>query len=383
MTKKIVEFPAAKKEREAKENAFFEMHGYDIYKKIKFKTEKERKNFEKSMELAFDTYNEGLDGEKRLEKLNEAIRLSKYNIEARFMKISAQKISEFEKELEFQKLLKEVEDFEEGLYETGSGVINIFHYKVTEEVTDFYFFHKLHHKVIDFYKSYEKFDMKNPVFLNMHYKKLASYIHLQDWENIEKILVLAKKAKRHNDDEVLLAKVFYHLLEQREIDAAAFCKRLLDSNRYFVGMLDRMVSPELPPLETNSEEEFRRSMYFMENFSRFESLFNKEYFFDFFMNVREGSSLIADHLEKYAERGVVSLEEMSANPIFAGVSWDDLVTLREAGFTDELDFLTVCEEELLDEYEISEETVEKLDENGVEFRDEEEYDDWNWGDWED
>lgn len=166
--KKIIEFPVNKKGYTGIRNKTyrdFELnHGYS---RIKFSSKELESDFKESMKL-FTEFIENINDPKYAIYIEDAIALSKYNVDARVWKIVSKDCAEYEIELALLRLKEEVYTFEEGYVEGKLFPINYLHLIVCHHLAEFYLGNKLYSKVWDAYKPfYMALDMADEVLVPM------------------------------------------------------------------------------------------------------------------------------------------------------------------------------------------------------------------------
>ena len=369
--KKIIEFPVNKKGYTGIRNKTyrdFELnHGYS---RIKFSSEELESDFKESMRL-FTEFIENIDDPKYAIYIEDAIALSKYNVDARVWKIVSKDCTEYEIELALLRLKDEVYTFEEGYVEGKLFPINYLHLIVCHHLAEFYLGNKLYSKVWDAYKPfYMVLDMADEVLVPMYHNFIVASLILNDFTMLNHYYKLMNKRGK-NDDVILLSKVFYHLMQGEEKEAVAFYNKLIKNNKYISDVLDRIANPKLIEFSTDDDCKYLDAL---NTVIKFDYFINKEYYFNFLMHVRESEYVIGDELDKYADRKEITVADMKRDKSFMAIRDTELKIMHENFLLTKEDFLKITKSEFLKIKGLGKGTIRNLHLNGVMFADDSEFD---------
>ena len=369
--KKIIEFPVNKKGYTGIRNKTyrdFELsHGYS---RVKFSSKKLESDFKESMRL-FTEFIENIDNPDYAIYIEDAIALSKYNVDARVWKIVSKDCAEYEIELALLRLKEEVYTFEEGYVEGKLFPINYLHLIVCHHLAEFYLGHKLYNKVWDAYQPfYMSLDMVDEILLPMYHNFIVASLILNDYTMLNHYYKLLSKRGK-NDDVVLLSKVFYHLMQAEEKEAVAFYNKLIKNNKYISDVLDRIANPKLIEFSTDDDCKYVEAL---NTVIKFDYFINKEYYFDFLMHVRESEYVIGDKLDKYADRKEITVADMKRDRSFMAIRDTELKIMHENFLLTKDDFLKITKSEFLKIKGLGKGTIRNLHLNGVMFADDSEFD---------
>ena len=369
--KKIIEFPVNKKGYTGIRNKTyrdFELnHGYS---RIKFSSEELESDFKESMRL-FTEFIENIDDPKYAIYIEDAIALSKYNVDARVWKIVSKDCTEYEIELALLRLKDEVYTFEEGYVEGKLFPINYLHLIVCHHLAEFYLGNKLYSKVWDAYKPfYMVLDMADEVLVPMYHNFIVASLILNDFTMLNHYYKLMNKRGK-NDDVILLSKVFYHLMQGEEKEAVAFYNKLIKNNKYISDVLDRIANPKLIEFSTDDDCKYLDAL---NTVIKFDYFINKEYYFNFLMHVRESEYVIGDELDKYADRKEITVADMKRDKSFMAIRDTELKIMHENFLLTKEDFLKITKSEFLKTKGLGKGTIRNLHLNGVMFADDSEFD---------
>ena len=369
--KKIIEFPVNKKGYTGIRNKTyrdFELnHGYS---RIKFSSKELESDFKESMRL-FTEFIENIDDPKYAIYIEDAIALSKYNVDARVWKIVSKDCTEYEIELALLRLKDEVYTFEEGYVEGKLFPINYLHLIVCHHLAEFYLGNKLYNKVWDAYKPfYMALDMADGVLVPMYHNFIVASLILNDFTMLNHYYKLMSKCCK-NDDVVLLSKVFYHLMQGEEKEAVAFYNKLIKNNKYISDVLDRIANPKLIEFSTDDDCKYLDAL---NTVIKFDYFISKEYYFDFLMHVRESEYIIGDELDKYADRKEITVADMKRDRSFLAIREMELKIMHENFLLTKEDFLKITKSEFLKIKGLGKGTIRNLHLNGVMFADDSEFD---------
>ena len=369
--KKIIEFPVNKKGYTGIRNKTyrdFELnHGYS---RIKFSSEELEFDFKESMRF-FTEFIENIDDPKYAIYIEDAIALSKYNVDARVWKIVSKDCAEYEIELALLRLKDEVYTFEEGYVEGKLFPINYLHLIVCHHLAEFYLGNKLYSKVWDAYKPfYLALDMADEVLVPMYHNFIVASLILNDYTMLNHYYKLMNKRGK-NDDVVLLSKVFYHLMQSEEKEAVAFYNKLIKNNKYISDVLDRIANPKLIEFSTDDDCKYLAAL---NTVIKFDYFISKEYYFDFLMHVRESEYVIGDELDKYADRKEITVSDMKRDRSFMAIRDTELKIMHENFLLTKEDFLKITKSEFLKIKGLGKGTIRNLHLNGVMFADDSEFD---------
>ena len=369
--KKIIEFPVDRKGYTGIRNKTyrdFELnHGYS---RIKFSSKELESDFKESMRL-FTEFIENIDDPKYAIYIEDAIALSKYNVDARVWKIVSKDCTEYEIELALLRLKDEVYTFEEGYVEGKLFPINYLHLIVCHHLAEFYLGNKLYNKVWDAYKPfYMALDMADGVLVPMYHNFIVASLILNDFTMLNHYYKLMSKCCK-NDDVVLLSKVFYHLMQGEEKEAVAFYNKLIKNNKYISDVLDRIANPKLIEFSTDDDCKYLDAL---NTVIKFDYFISKEYYFDFFMHVRESEYVIGDELDKYADRKEITVADMKRDRSFLAIRETELKIMHENFLLTKEDFLKITKSEFLKIKGLGKGTIRNLHLNGVMFADDSEFD---------
>ena len=369
--KKIIEFPVDRKGYTGIRNKTyrdFELnHGYS---RIKFSSKELESDFKESMKL-FTEFIENIDDSKYAIYIEDAIALSKYNVDARVWKIVSKDCAEYEIELALLRLKEEVYTFEEGYVEGKLFPINYLHLIVCHHLAEFYLGNKLYSRVWDAYKPfYLALDMADEVLVPMYHNFIVASLILNDFTMLNHYYKLMSKRGK-NDDVVLLSKVFYHLMQGEEKEAVAFYNKLIKNNKYISDVLDRIANPKLIEFSTDDDCKYLDAL---NTVIKFDYFINKEYYFDFFMHVRESEYVIGDELDKYADRKEITVADMKRDRSFLAIRDTELRIMHENFLLTKEDFLKITKSEFLKIKGLGKGTIRNLHLNGVMFADDSEFD---------
>ena len=369
--KKIIEFPVNKKGYTGIRNKTyrdFELnHGYS---RIKFSSKELESDFKESMKL-FTEFIENINDPKYAIYIEDAIALSKYNVDAKVWKIVSKDCAEYEIELALLRLKEEVYTFEEGYVEGKLFPINYLHLIVCHHLAEFYLGNKLYSKVWDAYKPfYMALDMADEVLVPMYHNFIVASLILNDFTMLNHYYKLMSKRGK-NDDVILLSKVFYHLMQGEEKEAVAFYNKLIKNNKYISDVLDRIANPKLIEFSTDDDCKYLDAL---NTVIKFDYFINKEYYFDFFMHVRESEYVIGDELDKYADRKEITVADMKRDRSFVAIRETELKIMHENFLLTKEDFLKITKSEFLKIKGLGKGTIRNLHLNGVMFADDSEFD---------
>ena len=369
--KKIIEFPVNKKGYTGIRNKTyrdFELnHGYS---RIKFSSKELESDFKESMRL-FTEFIENIDDPKYAIYIEDAIALSKYNVDARVWKIVSKDCTEYEIELALLGLKDEVYTFEEGYVEGKLFPINYLHLIVCHHLAEFYLGNKLYNKVQNAYKPfYFILDMADEVLVPIYHNFIVASLILNDFTMLNHYYKLMSKRGK-NDDVVLLSKVFYHLMQGEEKEAVAFYNKLIKNNKYISDVLDRIANPKLIEFSTDDDCKYLEAL---NTVIKFDYFISKEYYFDFLMHVRESEYVIGDELDKYADRKEITVADMKRDRSFMAIRDTELKIMHENFLLTKEDFLKITKSEFLKIKGLGKGTIRNLHLNGVMFADDSEFD---------
>ena len=369
--KKIIEFPVNKKGYTGIRNKTyrdFELnHGYS---RIKFSSKELESDFKESMRL-FTEFIENIDDPNYAMYIEDAIALSKCNVDARVWKIVSKDCTEYEIELALLRLKDEIYTFEEGYVESKLFPINYLHLIVCHHLAEFYLGNKLYSKVWDAYKPfYMALDMADEVLVPMYHNFIVASLILNDFTMLNHYYKLMNKRVK-NDDVVLLSKVFYHLMQGEEKEAVAFYKKLIKNNKYISDVLDRIANPKLIEFSTDDDCKYLEAL---NTVIKFDYFISKEYYFDFLMHVRESEYVIGDELDKYADRKEITVADMKRDRSFMAIRDTELKIMHENFLLTKEDFLKITKSEFLKIKGLGKGTIRNLHLNGVMFADDSEFD---------
>ena len=369
--KKIIEFPVDRKGYTGIRNKTyrdFELN--HCYNGIKFSSKELESDFKESMRL-FTEFIENIDDPKYAIYIEDAIALSKYNVDARVWKIVSKDCAEYEIELALLRLKEEVYTFEEGYVEGKLFPINYLHLIVCHHLAEFYLGNKLYNKVWDAYKPfYMALDMADEILLPMYHNFIVASLILNDFTMLNHYYKLLSKRGK-NDDVVLLSKVFYHLMQGEEKEAVAFYNKLIKNNKYISDVLDRIANPKLIEFSTDDDCKYLNALNIVMKFDYFLS---KEYYFDFLMYIRESEHVIGDELDKYADRKEITVADMKRDRLFMAIRDTELKIMHENFLLTKEDFLKITKSEFLKIKGLGKGTIRNLHLNGVMFADDSEFD---------
>ena len=369
--KKIIEFPVDRKGYTGIRNKTyrdFELnHGYS---RIKFSSKELESDFKESMRL-FTEFIENIDDPKYAIYIEDAIALSKYNVDARVWKIVSKDCTEYEIELALLRLKDEVYTFEEGYVEGKLFPINYLHLIVCHHLAEFYLGNKLYNKVWDAYQPfYMALDMSDEVLVPMYHNFIVASLILNDFTMLNHYYKLMNKCGK-NDDVVLLSKVFYHLMQGEEKEAVAFYNKLIKNNKYISDVFDRIANPKLIEFSTDDDCKYLEAL---NTVIKFDYFISKEYYFDFLMHVRESEYIIGDELDKYADRKEITVADMKRDRSFMAIRETELKIMHENFLLTKEDFLKITKSEFLKIKGLGKGTIRNLHLNGVMFADDSEFD---------
>ena len=369
--KKIIEFPVDRKGYTGIRNKTyrdFELnHGYS---RIKFSSKELESDFKESMKL-FTEFIENINDPKYAIYIEDAIALSKYNVDAKVWKIVSKDCAEYEIELALLRLKEEVYTFEEGYVEGKLFPINYLHLIVCHHLAEFYLGNKLYSKVWDAYKPfYMALDMADEVLVPMYHNFIVASLILNDFTMLNHYYKLMNKCGK-NDDVVLLSKVFYHLMKGEEKEAVAFYNKLIKNNKYISDVFDRIANPKLIEFSTDDDCKYLEAL---NTVIKFDYFISKEYYFDFLMHVRESEYVIGDELDKYADRKEITVADMKRDRSFMAIRETELKIMHENFLLTKEDFLKITKSEFLKIKGLGKGTIRNLHLNGVMFADDSEFD---------
>ena len=369
--KKIIEFPVDRKGYTGIRNKTyrdFELN--HCYSRIKFSSKELESDFKESMRL-FTEFIENIDDPKYAIYIEDAIALSRYNVDARVWKIVSKDCTEFEIELALLRLKDEVYTFEEGYVEGKLFPINYLHLIVCHHLAEFYLGNKLYSRVWDAYKPfYLALDMADEVLVPMYHNFIVASLILNDFTMLNHYYKLMSKRGK-NDDVVLLSKVFYHLMQGEEKEAVAFYNKLIKNNKYISDVLDRIANPKLIEFSTDDDCKYLEAL---NTVIKFDYFINKEYYFDFLMHVRESEYVIGDELDKYADRKEITVADMKRDRSFMAIRDTELRIMHKNFLLTKEDFLKITKSEFLKIKGLGKGTIKNLHLNGVMFADDSEFD---------
>ena len=369
--KKIIEFPVNKKGYTGIRNKTyrdFELnHGYS---RIKFSSKELESDFKESMKL-FTEFIENINDPKYAIYIEDAIALSKYNVDAKVWKIVSKDCAEYEIELALLRLKEEVYTFEEGYVEGKLFPINYLHLIVCHHLAEFYLGNKLYSKVWDAYKPfYMALDMADEVLVPLYHNFIVASLILNDFTMLNHYYKLMNKRGK-NDDVILLSKVFYHLMQGEEKEAVAFYNKLIKNNKYISDVLDRIANPKLIEFSTDDDCKYLEAL---NTVIKFDYFISKEYYFDFLMHVRESEYVIGDELDKYADRKEITVADMKRDRSFLAIRDTELRIMHENFLLTKEDFLEITKVKFLKIKGLGKGTIRNLHMNGVMFADDSEFD---------
>ena len=369
--KKIIEFPVNKKGYiRIRNKTYRDFELNHCYSRIKFSSKELESDFKESMRL-FTEFIENIDNPKYAIYIEDAIALSKYNVDARVWKIVSKDCTEYEIELALLRLKDEVYTSEEGYVEGKLFPINYLHLIVCHHLAEFYLGNKLYNKVWDAYKPlYMALDMADEVLVPMYHNFIVASLILNDFTMLNHYYKLMSKRGK-NDDVVLLSKVFYHLMQGEEKEAVAFYKKLIKNNKYISDVLDRIANPKLIEFSTDDDCKYLEAL---NTVIKFDYFISKEYYFDFLMHVRESEYVIGDELDKYADRKEITVADMKRDRSFLAIREAELKIMHENFLLTKEDFLKITKSEFLKIKGLGKGTIRNLHLNGVMFADDSEFD---------
>ena len=369
--KKIIEFPVNKKGYiRIRNKTYRDFELNHCYSRIKFSSKEFESDFKESMRL-FTEFIENIDNPKYAIYIEDAIALSKYNVDARVWKIVSKDCTEYEIELALLRLKDEVYTFEEGYVEGKLFPINYLHLIVCHHLAEFYLGNKLYSKVWDAYKPfYMALDMADEVLVPMYHNFIVASLILNDFTMLNHYYKLMSKRGK-NDDVILLSKVFYHLMQGEEKEAVAFYNKLIKNNKYISDVLDRIANPKLIEFSTDDDCKYLEAL---NTVIKFDYFINKEYYFDFLMHVRESEYVIGDELDKYAHRKEITVSDMKRDRSFMAIRDTELRIMHENFLLTKEDFLKITKSEFLKIKGLGKGTIRNLHLNGVMFADDSEFD---------
>ena len=369
--KKIIEFPVNKKGYiRIRNKTYRDFELNHCYSRIKFSSKELESDFKESMRL-FTEFIENIDDPKYAIYIEDAIALSKYNVDARVWKIVSKDCTEYEIELALLRLKDEVYTSEEGYVEGKLFPINYLHLIVCHHLAEFYLGNKLYNKVWDAYKPlYMALDMADEVLVPMYHNFIVASLILNDFTMLNHYYKLMSKRGK-NDDVVLLSKVFYHLMQGEEKEAVAFYKKLIKNNKYISDVLDRIANPKLIEFSTDDDCKYLEAL---NTVIKFDYFISKEYYFDFLMHVRESEYVIGDELDKYADRKEITVADMKRDRSFLAIREAELKIMHENFLLTKEDFLKITKSEFLKIKGLGKGTIRNLHLNGVMFADDSEFD---------
>lgn len=369
--KKIIEFPVNKKGYiRIRNKTYRDFELNHCYSRIKFSSKELESDFKESMRL-FTEFIENIDDPKYAIYIEDAIALSKYNVDARVWKIVSKDCTEYEIELALLRLKDEVYAFEEGYVEGKLFPINYLHLIVCHHLAEFYLGNKLYNKVWDAYKPfYLALDMADEALVPMYHNFIVASLILNDFTMLNHYYKLLSKRGK-NDDVVLLSKVFYHLMQGEEKEAVAFYNKLLKNNKYISDVLDRIANPKLIEFSTDDDCKYLDGL---NTVIKFDYFISKEYYFDFLMHVRESEYIIGDELDKYADRKEITVADMKRDRSFMAIRDTELKIMHENFLLTKEDFLKITKSEFLKIKGLGKGTIRNLHLNGVMFADDSEFD---------
>lgn len=370
--KKIIKFPVGREEFATEKDRRYQ--NYEIsknYMEIEFSSNQVEENFAESMRI-FGECIKNIDNSECTSYLEKAIALSKYNVDARVFEIFTRDISEFEVEHALIQLKDEAYRFEEGFIQTSKVPINFLHFKVCNHLADFYFSNKLYNKISKIYLNpYIFFEMDDEFAMPMYYNYILSSLILNDFEETNRCYKMAHRYDKNDDEVILLSKVFYHLMQGEEKEAIAFYNKAIKKNKYVLDVLDRIANPNLIKFSTDSDEKYVEALRIVMKFDYF---FSKEYYFDFFMHIRESEYVIGDNLDRYAERKEITVDDMKRDRSFMAIRDTELKIMHENFLLTKEDFLKITKSEFLKIKGLGRGTIRNLHLNGVMFADDSEFD---------
>ena len=369
--KKIIEFPVHRKGYTGIRNKTYKDFELNhCYNGIEFSSKELESDFKESMRL-FTEFIENIDNPKYAIYIEDAIALSKYNVDARVWKIVSKDCAEYEIELALLRLKEEVYTFEEGYVEGKLFPINYLHLIVCHHLAEFYLGNKLYSKVWDAYKPfYMALDMADEVLVPMYHNFIVASLILNDFTMLNHYYKLMNKRVK-NDDVILLSKVFYHLMQGEEKEAVAFYNKLIKNNKYISDVLDRIANPKLIEFSTDDDCKYLEAL---NTVIKFDYFISKEYYFDFLMHVRESEYVIGDELDKYADRKEITVADMKRDRSFLAIRDTELRIMHENFLLTKEDFLKITKSEFLKIKGLGKGTIRNLHLNGVIFADDSEFD---------
>ena len=369
--KKIIEFPVNKKGYTGIRNTTY--RDFELnqgYGKIKFSSRDIKSDFKESMRL-FTEFIENFENPEYAINVEDAIALSKYNVDARVWKIVGKDCAEYEIELALTRLKDEVYTFEEGFVDGKLFQINYLHLIVCHHLAEFYLGNKLYNKVWDAYQPfYMALDMDDELLMPMYHNFIVASLILNDFTMLNHYYQLTNKSKK-NDDVILLSKVFYHLMKGEEKEAVAFYNKLIKNNKYISDVLDRIANPKLIEFSTDDDCKYLEAL---NTVLKFDYFISKEYYFDFLMHVRESEYVIGDDLDKYANRKEITVADMKRDRSFMAIRDTELKIMHENFLLTKEDFLEITKAEFLKIKGLGRGTIRNLHMNGVMFADDSEFD---------
>ena len=370
--KKIIKFPVGREEFATEKDRRYQNYETDKnYMEIEFSSKQIEEDFAESMRILGECI-KNIDSSDCTPYLEKAIALSKYNVDARVFEIFTRDISEFEVEHALIQLKDEAYRFEEGFIQTSKIPINFLHFKVCNHLADFYISNKLYNKISKIYLNpYIFFEMDDEFVMPMYYNYILSSLILNNFEETNRCYKIAHRHDKNDDEVILLSKVFYHLMQGEEKEAIAFYNKAIKKNKYILDVLDRIANPNLIKFSTDSDEKYVEALRIVMKFDYF---FSKEYYFDFFMYIRESEYVIGDNLDKYAQRKEVTVAEMKQDRSFMAIRDTELKIMHENFLLTKEDFLKITKSEFLKIKGLGKGTIRNLHLNGVMFADDSEFD---------
>ena len=160
-------------------------------------------------------------------------------------------------------------------------------------------------------------------------------------------------------------------MQGEEREAVAFYKKLIKKNKYISDVLDRIANPKLIKFSTDNDCKYLEAL---NTVMKFDYFLSKEYYFDFFIHVRESEYVIGDDLDKYANRKEITVADMKRDRSFMAIRDTELKIMHENFLLTKEDFLEITKVEFLKIKGLGKGTIRNLHMNGVMFADDSEFD---------
>ena len=205
----------------------------------------------------------------------------------------------------------------------------------------------------------------------MYHNFVVASLILNDFTEINRYYKLANKHGKNDDEVILLSKVFYHLMQGEEKEAVAFFNKLIKVNKYISDVLDRIANPKLIKFSTDNDCKYLEAL---NTVMKFDYFLSKEYYFDFFIHVRESEYVIGDDLDKYANRKEITVADMKRDRSFMAIRDTELKIMHANFLLTKEDFLEITKAEFLKIKGLGKGTIRNLHMNGVMFADDSEFD---------